>query len=303
MTEGAPEIVVLGDALLDVVVSPMQPIRAGADVPAAIGIGPGGQGANLAVRLARQGVRVELICGLGDDPAATLIRDGLHAEGIVLSSVPVAASGMVVILLDEHGERTMLSHRAPFAALAGAASPDVASVVVSGYLLLEPDAVELMRTLAARRGRRVVAGCGLSPASAPGWMANLAALHPDLLVLNRDEAALLAGDGRPAELSRRLSDRLGAAVVVTDPTACVAALPRGTISVRSPAGTTALDATGAGDAFAATLVAGLRNAPWPPSGPSLEAAMTAAAELATAVAGTAGAQGNVSGERPATLRR
>lgn len=79
----------IGDALLDVMARPAMAIRAGADVPAEIRIACGGQGANLSVRLARQGIGVELICGLGDDPAASLVTDALRAEAIqVVSAAP-----------------------------------------------------------------------------------------------------------------------------------------------------------------------------------------------------------------------
>ena len=128
----------IGDALLDVSARPAAKLRPGADVPAEVRIGLGGQGANLAVRLARRGVGVELVCALGDDAGGTLLRRELEREGIGLAAVPADATGTVVILLDDRGERTMLSNRVPFAAGAVAAMTDaVAWTVVSGYLLLE----------------------------------------------------------------------------------------------------------------------------------------------------------------------
>ena len=49
-------VVVIGDATLDVTVAPAEPMRHGGDVAAAIRLAPGGQGANVAVRLARRAV-------------------------------------------------------------------------------------------------------------------------------------------------------------------------------------------------------------------------------------------------------
>ena len=52
---------VVGDCLLDVTVASSGPIVRGGDEPARIELGPGGQAANVAVRLARGGASVRLI--------------------------------------------------------------------------------------------------------------------------------------------------------------------------------------------------------------------------------------------------
>ena len=71
------------------------------------------------------------------------------AEGVELRAIDADATGAVVVLLDERGERTMLSQRAPFAAVAAAGLAADGWLVLSGYLLLEPDAE---RAGASRRG-------------------------------------------------------------------------------------------------------------------------------------------------------
>ena len=279
-------VVVFGDAVLDVVVRPTVPARRGADVPAEIRIGPGGQGANLAVRLARQGVQTQLVCGLGDDPAAAILLDALTAEGVAVSPIRVDATGSVVILLDDAGERTMLSRRAPFAAAADAHSPRNAEwVVVSGYLLHEPDAVALARSLAGRAGRRVLVGCAM-PDDAAAWMAAALTLAPDLIVLNADESAAI---GAPPAFA-------AAGLVVTDASGAVATVGGVSAHARNAAGEPAVDTTGAGDAFAAGLIASLSGAAWPPRVDELERAIVAAAALASEVAQTPGAQGRVAAE-------
>ena len=181
-------------------------MRPGADVLAEIRIGTGGQGANLAVRLARLGdLTVELVCGLGGDPAAAIVLDALEADGVTVSPVTVDATGRVVILLDADGERTMLSQRAPFARAAEARiQRDADWTVVSGYLLLEPDAPALARSLAPAP----VAACWwAAPCPAiqrPGWRRPSRWL-PISSVLNRDEA--------PPSARRRFA---GGGLVVTD---------------------------------------------------------------------------------------
>ena len=280
-------VVVVGDALLDVVARPAGPMRPGADVLAEIRIGTGGQGANLAVRLARLGgLTVELVCGLGGDPAAAIVLDALKADGVTVSPVTVDATGTVVILLDADGERTMLSQRASFAAAAEGRIPrDSDWMIVSGYLLLEPDAPALAGSLAARAGRRMLVGCTVL-GDPSGWMAAAVALAPDLTVLNGDEAAAIDATTGFA----------GGGLVITDAAGATAHIAGITASVRPRDGEPAVDTTGAGDAFAAGLIASLAGEAWPPSAAELERALAAAAELASAVAQTSGAQGRIPAE-------
>ena len=279
----APAIVVIGDALLDVTARPATPIRVGADVPAGIRLGCGGQGANLAVRLARQGIEVALICGLGDDPAGSLVTDALRAEGVRLNPVPVEATGSVVILLDEDGERTMLSQRAPF--VAGIDPPAGRWTVVSGYCFLEADAAAFARVLADLESLLVVVGCTVPELSHGAWSAAVAAARPDLLVLNRDEAMALG----PIDI-------LSAATVVTASDVITCSVDGMRLTLAVPPGTPAIDTTGAGDAFAAALVAGLMGMSWPPPGEEFEAAVRSAVKLAGQVARAPGAQARVAAE-------
>jgi ribokinase len=302
------DVVVIGDALLDVTARPTSAIRPGEDVPASVRIGLGGQGANLAVRLARRGATVELVCALGGDPGGTLVRQALGHEGVgvtVVATDATDATGTVVILLDQHGERTMLSQRVPFAAgVASAVGDGVAWLVVSGYLLLEAEASHFASALAGAQGRRVLVGCAVPDAMADDWARAAAALRPDLVVLNRDEAlALLPGTSETEVLAPHLGGRLGTGVVVTEPDGATALLNGLSVTARAPRAPTAIDSTGAGDAFAAALIDSLRRSPWPPSALALDAALAAASDLAGAVAQAPGAQGRVAGEPGASLRR
>lgn len=299
-----PDVVVIGDALLDVTAKPLTPIRSGADVPADVRIGCGGQGANLSVRLVRAGVRTELVCALGDDPGGTLVRQALADEGVELAAVRTDATGTVVILLDHGGERTMLSRRAPFADRAiDAVRDEAAWLVISGYLLLEHAATQLAAALGARSARRALVGCTVPSELADRWVDAAVALRPNLVVLNRGEgSALLPGTPDTDELPVRLAERLGSAVVVTDASGAIARLNGLTAAVRAPERPPATDTTGAGDAFAAALVGSLLRSAWPPTTEVLGAALAAAIELASAVAHAPGAQGRVAGELDAIRR-
>ena len=276
-------VVVVGDALLDVAALRTSALRPGADLPAEVRIGCGGQGANLATRLARQGIGVTLICGLGDDPAGSLLASALRAEGVVLRPVRVNATGSVVILLDEVGERTMLSQRAPFVGGIRVASADW--TVLSGYCFLEDHAAELAHRVAGLASRRVVVGCSVPEASRVGWRGAVVAARPDLLVLNHDEAAMLAP-----------IDELSPGIVVTASDVITASMGAAELRVTVPDGSPATDTTGAGDAFAAALIAGLLTGPWPPPRAVLASVVADAALLAGQVARAPGAQAPVAAE-------
>jgi sugar/nucleoside kinase (ribokinase family) len=65
----------------------------------------------------------------------------------------------------------------------------------------------------------------------------------------------------------------------------------------------AADTTGAGDAFAAALLARLADTEWPPSGALVRDALDGATAAAAEVVRVAGAQGRTPSERGGTLSR
>ncbi|MGH2445227.1 MAG: carbohydrate kinase family protein [Candidatus Limnocylindria bacterium] len=290
-------VVVIGDALLDVVAATAGRAAHGGDTPATISLEPGGQGANLAVRLARRGVGVRLVCALGTDMPGAILRERLLAEGVILDAATVPATGSVVVLVEGDGERTMLSQRVPVSIAAH--DPPAAWTVVSGYCLLEPDALRQVAVIAEQPGRRAVIGCDVPPPLVEDWSAALQATRPDLLVLNAEEAAALAPSASdPLEHAAQLSAGLSAVVVVTDSGGAVAAIGPETVAHRAEPAAAVTDTTGAGDAFAAALIAELLDdAPWPPQPDRVSDALAEATRLARAVARTRGAQARVEGER------
>ena len=277
----ASAVSVIGDALLDVHVAPSTSPRPGEDVPAAVRLGPGGQGANIAVRLARRGVPVTLSCALADDVAGRIVRAALETDGVELRAVGSHATGVVVVLLDAQGDRTMLSQRVPFATAAERAEADW--LVLSGYLLLEPAGEALARSLAATPGRRVLVGCAVADELAAAWRTAAAAFAPDLVVMNAREKERLAPAGPHG-------------MAVTDAGGATATIGAATADVSVTPGSEAVDTTGAGDAFAAALVAGLLDAEWPPGQAALEGALRDAVALAASVARAPGAQARVETE-------
>jgi sugar/nucleoside kinase (ribokinase family) len=297
---------VVGDCTLDIVVVPERRRRHAGDVPARIRLGPGGQAANVAVRLARRGESVRLVAPLADDLAGRLLREGLEREGVSIVPLPSPRSAVVAVLLDAGGERTMLSDRQPLAAAtAAAAVAGVEWVHCSGYALLD-DATgdSLAAALGARPTsvRLSVGGGSLPPqrTRVARFRARLRSARPQLCILNRDEAGAMLGRASPPapEAATRLAS-LADVVVVTAGADGSAAMLGGERLTGLPSNVAGpvLDATGAGDAYAAALIARLASASWPPRPGQLRRAMAAAGLLGARVARVAGAQGRVGGER------
>jgi sugar/nucleoside kinase (ribokinase family) len=300
-------VAVVGDTTLDVTVRADEPPRPSGDVPAGITIAPGGQGANVAVRLARAGVDVRLATAIADDPAGRLLLAALESEGVALARMRAERSGTVVALLDAAGERTMLSDRVtldPAAIAAGCAG--AAWVHCSAYPLADDETGDelaaALRSLPA--GTRISAGGGSLPpdsARAARVRERLATAGVGLLILGREEAAALLDAPLPSLAAA--ADALASAfpttiAVVTGGAAGSAAAGPGfalSVAARDPS-TPMVDATGAGDAYAAALIRALLGTAWPPDVGTLRAAMEAGSLAGGLASRVLGAQGRIAGE-------
>jgi sugar/nucleoside kinase (ribokinase family) len=283
--------VVVGDATLDVIVRAAADPAPGADLPAEIRLEPGGQGANVAVRLARAGVATRLVCALGTDPAGRMLGERIAAEGVELSAAQVPRSGVVVSVVVA-GERTMRSDRASLPPVDASALAGVHWVHVSGYPLADDESGDALAATLGRLADGVRLSVGGAPVRGAGHTARfrdrLATAGVDLLFLGGQErAALNDGD----------ASGLAAITLVTDGArGSRATWPRLATPIEVPAaelpGAT-LDPTGAGDAYAAGVIAALLGQPWPPGAEALRAAMRRGSLLGAQVARVIGAQGVV----------
>ena len=281
-------MVVVGDVATDVVVVLSGEPAPGSDRPAAIRIRGGGAGANVAVHLARLGIAVALVGCIGDDAAGTGLAAELAAAGVALRlrTVPGAATGTIVSLVEPGGQRSMLADRGANLDLR---TDDVPAPVpgghlhLSGYTLLDPG--PRSAGLAALEAA-VAAGCtvSLDPASTgplirygvDRWLADTAAAT--LLLPNADEAGLLTGCADPADAARALAGRHP--VVAVSLGADGALWASGDLLVHRPAHPTeVVDTTGAGDAFAAGLLAAWLASPQVDPAVALDAGLARAAAV------------------------
>lgn len=251
----AGRVVVVGDLVTDVLAVVTGPVAAGSDTPARIRVTGGGQAANTAAWLARRGVPVTLVAAVGDDPPGRDRIAELAAAGVdcAVRRIAGAPTGTLVAL-SGGGERTMLTDRGAADQLRPAdvdagldRHADLRHLHLSGYALLGDGSRAAGRhALAAARGRGLSTSVDAAsvaplrragPAAFRGWVAGV-----DLLFANADEAALL---GAPPP---------GSVMVVKRGAAGARWLGEQAYEVPGvPAAV--VDPTGAGDAFAAGLLA------------------------------------------------
>lgn len=236
---------------------------------------------------ARHGVDVVYAGAHGTGPFGDLARAALHAEGIttVLPPRPGVDTGVVIVIVDDDGERTFVSGRGAETTLGPADLAVVRPVpgdvvLLSGYGLDDAVADWAVALPAA-----VTVAFDPGPLTRPVPFARVRS-RLDWVSANAAEAAALTGftDGRAAAAALR--GRMGA-VVRDGPRGCLLALTGGEPVPVPVVSVAARDTTGAGDTHVGVFLAALLTGASPVA--AATAANTAAARL---VAGEPG------GERP-----
>lgn len=247
-------IVVLGDLMTDVVVRLREPVAPGSDAAASTVLRGGGSAANLACWLAAAGHAVTFVGRVGADDLGAARVTELAAYGVrpVVAIDPQRPTGTCVVLVGRDGERTMLPDRGANLALGPADVPETelraaAHLHVSGYALLDPGPRAPARqalTLARRAGVPTsVDASSAAPLQAVGAQRFAGWAAAGLLFANAAEAGLLELAGWPD-------------VVVKRGAAGAEWWHRGRRVARVPAEpAVVVDTTGAGDAFAAGVLA------------------------------------------------
>jgi len=267
-------VVCVGDVLLDICALLPGPLIRGSDTPAPVSYAHGGAAANTAAWLASLGVPCLFAGRVGDDAfgreAVAALRT--HGAQVRISTDPVAPTGACLVLIDPDGERTMVPSAGANAALGPA---DLGSDLLragdhlhlSGYTLLRDGsraAAQYALELAGRTGASVwVDAASAGPIRTVGAQRFLSWLPAGAVLLaNTDELAALTGTADPEP---------GIAALVARGLDVVVKCGRGGSVLGTAAGlwrapatqVEVLDSTGAGDAFAAGLLAAVcQGAGW-----------------------------------------
>jgi sugar/nucleoside kinase (ribokinase family) len=253
-------IVSIGDLLLDVSIVPTAPLEPDDDTPATITIGGGGQAANFCAWALALAEPARLVTRVGDDDSGHWLVADLESRGVDVRAVWAAdPTGVIAVIVGGDGRRAMATQRGASVGL----SPDdldqswfrdARLLHVPGYsLFVEPLASATRAAIRVVRESKGMLAVDLSSASglqaygASRMAYVLARLAPEVLFATEKEAATLAVPLESlAQVPVLKRGRLGCTVFGRE------------VAARD---VTAVDATGAGDAFAAAFcVAWLRGA-------------------------------------------
>jgi len=263
-------IVVVGDLMVDVVAALPGPLAHGSDTPARITHVQGGSGANVAAWLAAAGADVAFAGRAGADPLGDAAVAALTGVTLAVERDRERPTGTCIVLVDPGGERTMIPDAGANDALELAELPPGEHLHLTGYVLLRDGSRPMaLRALALARERGMT--ISVDPSSAAPLAAAPAFLDwiggAGLLLPNEDEARVLTGEADPERAARALARRLrtcsasgrttpDSAEVVVKLGAQGAVWSDGERVLRAPAvAAEVVDTTGAGDAFAAGLLA------------------------------------------------
>ncbi|HEY2042723.1 MAG TPA: carbohydrate kinase family protein [Jatrophihabitans sp.] len=261
-------IVCVGDVMLDVLSVLPAELAVGSDTPAPVVVRHGGSAANTAAWLAALGVAATFVGRVGDDPFGRDVVESLTAQGVSVRVAidPEASTGICIVLVGPDGERTMIPSAGANARLAVGDLPAVLvasgdHLHLSGYTLFNPGS---RAAGLAALGEAVRAGAGISvdassadPLRTVGPTQFLDWLPPEsVLIANHDEAAVLSGVTEAADAAATLATRTAAVIVKCGRGGAIVAHGSAVDTVETDP-VQVLDSTGAGDAFAAGVLAAL----------------------------------------------
>jgi sugar/nucleoside kinase (ribokinase family) len=261
-------VLCIGDVMLDVIteieVVPNK-VNYGSDTPAKISTHGGGAAGNVASWLTRTDAQATIVAHVGNDSAGSALVSEFDALGVGHKNLVVegAHSGVVVVLVDPTGERTMFPDNGANSGLTLSDLPNLDgfnAVYLSGYSPLDPlsraGVLEMIMKI-----RSAGIPIYFDPASVGGMMqANLAEVKSwialmDVILLNEEEAMYLTGESNTENALRQLNQDCPV-VVIKRGAAGAIGCARGSSAVSvSALPTTVVDTTGAGDSFAAGFIA------------------------------------------------
>lgn len=290
-------VLVVGDVITDILAVHDGVLAPDTDTAARVTTTGGGSAANTAAWLAHAGLTVDLVGVVGVDLAgeervAELTEAGVGCACVVWSRT--SPTGTIIVLTDGT-HRTFVTDRGANHELQ-ASDVDEALAVLPGLVHLHLSAYTLLDKSTRAAGLRALTAAaerGLSTSLDAASVQPLRAVGPDrflawardtgLLLANLDEAHALTStvDEQPAAVARALARSVPEVVVKLGPHGAVWA--RGD-EVRTVPAVPAdvVDTTGAGDAFAAGLLAARL------AGADVDAALHAAVRLGAVAVGLVG---------------
>jgi ribokinase len=255
-----PDIVVIGSVNYDLTLMVSHHPAPGETVlTSAQYSGGGGKGANQAVGAARLGANVTMVGRVGGDEHGRTLLEAMAVEGIGLSAVGVdeeEPTGLAVITIDDRAENTIVVSPGANMRLLPIHLDD--DLIANAPVVLAQLEVPIETVTAA--ARLATGTFILNPA--PGrLLTDQLKERVDILVPNRSELGVITDRDEPRsnreveEAARSVG--MDAAVVVTLGPEGALVVGEGQAELVPAPAVTAVDPTGAGDAFCAALAHGL----------------------------------------------
>lgn len=222
----------------------------------------GGNGANTAVCFSRLGLRAGYLGKIGRDINGRMIMENLRKEKVAFLGVRGAESGFSVVLDAFEEDRTILTYKGCNSDLkireVGLSKLKTRWLYLSSLL---GDSLQTMRSIAASAKEKGVK-IAFNPSATLLENETKTALDlvrfADLLVLNKEEAESLVGCNAVEVNIKKLKVLGPSIVVITDgKNGAIAYKDETYYEVFPLKGLHVVETTGAGDAFASTLTAGL----------------------------------------------
>jgi sugar/nucleoside kinase (ribokinase family) len=286
VTQEAPDIVAIGDAIVDVIATcddgflvehglpkgSMQLLdtEAANRLYAAMGNAretSGGSAANSMAGIAAMGGRAAFIGQIADDQLGEIFRHDMRALGVrfdtpALNSGNEHPTGRCLILVTPDAQRTMntcpgASHQLKPEALDEALIASASILMLEGYLWgpeLPRKAMHRAIEIAHGAGRAIAFTASESvclPGRREGFMEMIASGGVDLLFLNDHEAQAMTGTSDLGETMSILSRQVPTLVVTRGAKGALGVESGETIEIPAAPVANVVDTTGAGDLFAA----------------------------------------------------
>jgi sugar/nucleoside kinase (ribokinase family) len=267
------DVVCLGILVADAIARPVGelPERGSLGLVEEISLHGGGCALNTASALVRLGLSAGAAGKVGDDPLggfllALLDERGVGRDGVLTD--PAVATSASIVLVDSSGERTFL-HLPGASASLRAEELDRSYLFsgrclhLAGALVMEAlDGEPGAGLLAEARSRGLMTSLDTVWDATGRWERVLPALpHVDLFAPSLAEGRAITGEEEPAAIASSLRERgVGAVVLKCGASGCYAS-GDGVEGALQAFPVTAVDGTGAGDAFVAGLLYG-RLAGW-----------------------------------------
>lgn len=259
------DLICIGMALVDSIIRGFnpEPVSASGYVAESGSLNAGGEAVNEAIAAAKLGLKTGILCALGNDPAGEIVLNELRKNGVDTGLIiRTAATPVTTMFVRADGSRksiTNQAHRFNFHPEKEPALFTDARALILGSLFRAPfDDPAIIHTVVSRAkeaGQLVLADTKLPNFRVLGLEDIRDSLKQiDIITPNEDEAQYFTGKDEPEEMADVLLEYgIKHVIIKLGSKGCLLKTSTGTLKLPA-CNVQAVDATGAGDNFAAGFV-------------------------------------------------